>query len=340
MDQNNEQNTYYLQIISVCLVMISAVIITVAFAKLKSVLVPITMAFFLYNMLLPIKNYLDKKAYIPNAASIFMTSVIALFFTIGLGAFITNSIRNMGKGMRLYEDKVQKLLDSNSLGFLDGFKNFNIESSSNIINVIETISKEAMNLAGNFTLIFIFLIFFLIGSERGASKSNSLISEVKQSISNYIWIKFAISFGTAVVVGFFLTFIKLEMAITFAFMIFLLNFIPNLGSIIATLIPLPIAYLQFGMGIEFAMVLIVPGIIQLVVGNILEPRFMGNSLGLHPITVLFFLIFWGIVWGPMGMFLAVPLTSVLKIISSKIKGLGFLAHLLEGELSKLQPTRQ
>jgi AI-2 transport protein TqsA len=123
-----------------------------------------------------------------------------------------------------------------------------------------------------------------------------------------------------------------ELAVMFAMLTFLLNFIPSIGSIVAVIIPLPVILLQYGFGWQFWFVLAFAGMVQFVIGNVLEPKMMGESLGLHPVTVLLFLMFWGLVWGIPGMFLAVPITAILKIVLCRIPTTVPVANLLAGKL--------
>ena len=117
---------------------------------------------------------------------------------------------------------------------------------------------------------------------------------------------------------------------TFGILAFLLNFIPSIGSIIATLLPIPIAAAQFQSPWPIVYVVAVPGIIQNVIGNIIDPKIMGDELNLHPITVLLALSFWGLLWGITGMFLATPITAVLRIVLMQFKPIG---KLLAGDFS-------
>lgn len=102
-----------------------------------------------------------------------------------------------------------------------------------------------------------------------------------------------------------------------AFLIFILNFIPTIGSLIATLFPALFCLLQFGEFSQFATVLTVVGSIQLLVGNIIEPKVMGNSLNLSPLVALISLSFWGTLWGITGMVLSIPITVIIVIILSQ-----------------------
>ena len=132
--------------------------------------------------------------------------------------------------------------------------------------------------------------------------------------------------------GLILWFLGIELAMVFGLLAFILNFIPNVGSIIATLLPLPMVLVhpEFSW-FMFLAALFVPGTIQMVIGNVLEPKMLGESLELHPITVLLSLIFWGILWGIPGMLLAAPITAVLKILLEHLELTKPLARLLEGD---------
>ena len=124
-------------------------------------------------------------------------------------------------------------------------------------------------------------------------------------------------------------------AITFGAFAFILNFIPTLGSIVSTLLPTPV--LLFTPGIStgtMVLALVIPGIIQLAVGNVVEPKLMGRSLDLHPITILLALIFWGMIWGFEGMILGVPITAVVKIIFEKTETTVPVANLMAGRVGE------
>ena len=135
---------------------------------------------------------------------------------------------------------------------------------------------------------------------------------------------------TGVLIGVILTFFSVDLAIMFAIFTVLLNFIPSVGSIVATLLPVPVLFFQYGLHWQFVCILILIALVQLLIGNIIEPKLLGDSMGLHPITILGFLVFWGLAWGVAGMFLAVPITVILKIILHKIEPTRPVAELMAG----------
>jgi len=128
-----------------------------------------------------------------------------------------------------------------------------------------------------------------------------------------------------------------DLALMFGLLAFLLNFIPNIGSIIATLLPLPMVLVQSdATALSITLAVAVPGAVQLTVGNVIEPKLIGDALELHPVTVLLALILWGMLWGGVGMVLAAPLTAIIKILLDGTERTRPIARLLAGDLTDLR----
>ena len=122
------------------------------------------------------------------------------------------------------------------------------------------------------------------------------------------------SFLTGILSFFVMTLIGIDFAPFWALLIFLFNFIPTIGSILGVLFPTLLALVQFEQGGVFVATLILLLVVQLFVGNFLEPRLVGKSLNLSPMVILFSLVFWGQVWGVIGMLLCVPLMVMLNLV--------------------------
>jgi AI-2 transport protein TqsA len=161
--------------------------------------------------------------------------------------------------------------------------------------------------------------------------------DVVQKIRRYLGIHVVISIVTGVLVWATLAIIGLELAGVFGVLAFLLNFIPSIGSIIVTFLPIPIAVVQFQSSPwMIVLVVAIPGIIQNLLGNIIEPKLMGEGLDLHPVTILLALSFWGYLWGIVGMFLAAPITAAIRIVLMQFDTFQPIANLLAGDFSKPQ----
>ncbi len=229
---------------------------------------------------------------------------------------------------------------------------FNLESLPSVkqfVNDIEIgplISKlviSVTNMLGNVFLVPIYVLFLML--EQGTFRKKiaaifpdqnqrgsilSILSHTQDDIQTYLWIKTITSTITGVVSYIVLLIVGVDFAGFWAFTIFLLNFIPTIGSIIATFFPALIALIQFDTMIPFAVVLLGVGAIQLVVGNFLEPKLMGNTLNLSPLVVMLSLTLWGSIWGIAGMFLSVPITVIMLIIFAHFERTRYIAVLLSG----------
>jgi predicted PurR-regulated permease PerM len=118
---------------------------------------------------------------------------------------------------------------------------------------------------------------------------------------------------------------KVDFPVLWAFIIFLLNYIPYIGSFFATLFPSVFAMFQYQSFFMLIWLFLAIQVVQVAVGNVLEPKIMGRSLNLSPLGVMLALTFWGIIWGVLGMFLSVPITSVMVITFSRIESTRFIA---------------
>jgi AI-2 transport protein TqsA len=127
-----------------------------------------------------------------------------------------------------------------------------------------------------------------------------------------------------------------EFAWVFALLAFLLNFVPSVGAIIASLLPLPVILLSPEMSLTAKLLAFaIPAAIQFVIGSFVQPRVQGHALDLHPVVIVLALIFFGMIWGLMGAFLATPITAVVRIIFARIPITRPLADMLAGNLDVL-----
>ncbi len=214
-----------------------------------------------------------------------------------------------------------------------------VDMRNYIFNIVTNAFGTILGLISSMFFVIIFVIFLLMGRDP-YSHHSPVYSEVVQKIRRYVGIKLVISAITGLLVWATLTLIGLELAGAFGILAFLLNFIPSIGSIIATLLPIPIAVVQFQSS-PWLIVLVVaiPGAIQNLLGNMIEPKLQGEGLNLHPVTVVLALSFWGLLWGIVGMFLAAPITAALRIFLMQYDTLRPIGKLLAGDLSPAEmPT--
>jgi AI-2 transport protein TqsA len=172
--------------------------------------------------------------------------------------------------------------------------------------------SSLLDFLGDFFLVVIFVGFLVFSS----FDYKGILQEMNEKISAYISIKAMISFGTGLCIALVCWAFGVDFPLFWATLGFLLNFIPSVGSIIATVPPVLLAFIQLdstGLAAAFAVTMVA---IQFVLGNVLEPKMMGEKLAVNPVALMLGLIFWGFLWGLPGMFLAAPLMALLKILAS------------------------
>lgn len=194
---------------------------------------------------------------------------------------------------------------------------------------ISVVSQALVNLVSTSVVVLIYVFFLLLGSPTYASAGT--VREIDSQIRGYLSLKTLISIATGAVFGLTLYLFGVPMALSFGVLAFLLNFIPNIGPMVASLLPIPLILLDPSGNILWMIAVITAtSLVQLISGNVVEPKMMGNSSDLHPVTILLALMFWGMMWGIIGMFLATPITAAIKIVLERFEPTRQLANVMAG----------
>lgn len=318
-----------------CLLVLTGIALTMALIYTRPVLVPLSFAVFVYVVTTPFLRWLNRRLKMPRAAAIALTFLVVFVTLALLVLLVATSLDAFFQGAHVYKDRILSFLDSivvfaESYGIEINDQLLRREVSSlPFFSFARTLTGGVFSFFGNFTLVIVFIMFLLLGERRQAKKPY-LFEEVQNKVSRYVATKLLTSLSTGVLVGAILVSYGVELAFMFAVLTMLLNFIPSIGSVIATILPIPVLLLQFGLTWPFWIVLGLTSLVQFSIGNGVEPKMLGESLELHPIAVLFFLIFWGLVWGIPGMFLAVPITAVLRIVFQKFEATRPVSDILAG----------
>lgn len=202
----------------------------------------------------------------------------------------------------------------------------NIDIASFLTGILDDLTSTI----GDLVMIIIYIIFLLIeevifirkiklisSSNKQYYNIQSVLEQIHHSINRYVLMKTMVSISTGVMSYFVLLLLGVDFPVFWAFLIFILNYIPYVGSLIATLLPALFAIFQFDNGWYFFYVLIPVEAVQIFNANFLEPRIMGRSLNLSPLVVVLSLTIWSSIWGILGMLLSVPIMSVLTIIMAQ-----------------------
>tara|TARA_B100001248_G_C27399656_1_gene469072 strand:+ start:7880 stop:8881 length:1002 start_codon:yes stop_codon:yes gene_type:complete len=332
-------NTSYDKINNVCLIIIASVATVSALIYTKIVLIPFVISVFFFAAISPLIKMIQTKLKAPRPVAVVTCFLILGIVTALTWLLVIQSFMSFYDGIDTYKAKAIGMVEDISIWA--GTYGFELEPdfiqqeimSLPLVDWIKEFTGGLASFLGNAFLIFVFTIFLIIGEKHGNLVKESLWMDVKTKVSRYIIIKFFSSFLTGVSVCILLLFFNVELAFVFAFITFLLNFIPNVGSIVAATLPMPIILLNQGLGITFFAVLTGQMIIHTIIGTIVEPKLLGERMDLHPIAILMFLIFWGLVWGIPGMFLAVPITAVFKFLFARIESTKAFSEILAGRIS-------
>ncbi len=302
----------------------------------RALLVPFMIAVAIWYLINILSDYYHRitigKWQLPRVVSYIaslLTIILVLNFLIGM---ISSNIAEVRDAAPLYQENFLKLTAKIfAMAGID--KEPNIAQVINQINLTPFITNLAgtlASLAGSASLIMIYVLFLMLeqkyfkvklarllkGSEHRETVF-TILEQISLDVKTYIGVKTFVSALTGGACYLVLVAVGVNNASFWAFFIFLLNFIPTVGSMLAVLFPALLSLVQFDTFTPFLIVISGLVIIQMVIGNILEPKLMGSSLNLSPLVVLLSLSLWGSIWGIAGMFLSVPFTVILMIIFSQ-----------------------
>jgi predicted PurR-regulated permease PerM len=329
---------------------------------LSSVILPVVVAVLMTFSFMPVILKLNRKLKIPWILLVLIIDIILLFAIFGLSSLLVSSLSTIIAEYPKYESRFMSIYKLTAATFnlqFDDGKSF-IDNLWSVLQVREYVQKLAVFLSsGLFTFAKYFLViillftFLLIEIKSTGKKINSafhsktrskvfrIIQQVISETVRYLSIKFFISLATGILVFIGTSIVGMDFPIVWGFLAFIMNFIPTFGSIISTLLTTLFATLQFYPAwgkIIYIFILLLS--INMILGNILEPRIEGNHLGLSPFVILVSLSLWGWLWGFVGMILAVPMTVIIKIVCENFSILNPIAVLLGNGIARKPATQK
>lgn len=311
----------------------------------SNILVPFLLSAFIAIACSPVIEWASRHR-VPRWASITLVILLILVFGFMLAGLVGQSLTDFRQNLPTY--KVQL---NNQFAWLIGqLARYNIEFDRTM--VLEQLDPSlAMSVATNFLsgmggvlsnlfLIILTVIFMLFEAHSMPARLHVALADPQmkmhhidrfiRSVNSYLVIKTLVSLGTGVFIGIWLYALDLDHFLLWAVLAFLLNFIPNIGSIIAAIPAVLIALLQLGVG-GAGLTALGFLLVNTVMGNVVEPRLMGKGMGLSTLVVFLSLIFWGWLLGSVGMLLSVPLTMIVKIGLESKQETAWLAVLLSSD---------
>ena len=334
-----------------CIVAIS---IVTALIYGKSLLIPFIFALLLWFLSRKLRLTFNRIKFVNNFFPSWMkntvSSLVILSLLVVISKILTSNINTLASASQNYDTNIGSIIESLSLYLsVDLVETLKIQLGNiNFGNILSLIFNSLTELFGNLFMIIIYVLFIFLeevnfhkklllafSTKNKQDKISAVIDEIEASVTNYLGLKTLVSLSTGFLSYLVLLFIGIDAPIFWAFLITLLNYIPTIGSLIATVFPATYCLLQFGELYPFVLVLILVGLIQIIIGNILEPRLMGNSLNISSLATLITLSIWGSIWGITGMFLSVPISVILIIILSQFPSTRPVAIMLsdKGEIN-------
>ena len=328
----------------------------------SEVMIPVAFALFIFAFVNPIMEKLSKLK-IPSGLSIVFIMVFVIAIFLILGYLIRILVNLLIAKLPYYAERVKAvdtLLSQYIIDYVDDIpKDFSIIGSLNVdwysflMGWLTSISSRVLSLLSDVMIILITLMFllferstfmpkisFALDKEKG-QKLSSLLGKINKQISKYLALKTIISLLTGIC--FYLTALVtgLDFALLWGFLAFVLNYIPTIGSIIATGLTIFMAVIQFTPNwIMIVYVAVLTISIEMVLGNIIDPRIQGVQLNISPLMILISLSFWGYIWGIAGMFLAVPVMSIIQIICLMVPSLKPVAIILSSGKSYVREYKE
>jgi AI-2 transport protein TqsA len=330
------------------------IIVVAGMREAQDLLVPFLLSGFIAIVAAPALFYL-KGHRIPTGIALLLVILAIVGTGMLLGVLIGNSIEDFSSQLPTYQAKL-KAQTASMLQWLGGMGiHLPEQTLSGFLDPARAMKMAAQGLSSlgglltNTFLILLTVIFILLEASSFPGKLNRILNDPERSlghferfvekIKRYMAIKTATSLLTGAVISIWLAVVGVDYAVLWGVLAFFLNYVPNIGSIIAAVPAVLLALVQLGTGgalwtgLGYLLV-------NNLVGNIIEPRYMGKGLGLSPLVVFLSLVFWGWVLGTVGMFLSVPLTMTIRIALDSRDDTRWLAILLGPEIGEEEGTEK
>lgn len=326
------------------LILAASIVILVAGLKAAAQLIlPFLVAVFLAIISTPFVVWLQGRK-VPAWLAVAVTIVIDLAVIAVLGLVVGRSVNEFTDAAPRYQERAQGLATS-ILATLDAhgvdtsqWRPLQAVNPGALFDMVGTTLSAVTAVLSNTFVVLLLLIFMLFEVTAfpaklttafgGHSENAERFTAVTRQIQRYLGIKTLVSLATGLAAGLWVAAFGLGVPLLWGLMAFIFNFVPNIGSIVAAVPPVVLALMQFGIwpavGVAAGYV-----VINVVLANFLEPYLMGRRLGLSTLVVVLSLVFWGWVWGPVGMILSVPLTMVVKIALENTPDLRWIAVMLD-----------
>jgi predicted PurR-regulated permease PerM len=309
------------------------------------IVVPFLLAMFIAIIASPPLFFLQRRG-VPKGLAMLLVIIVIAMAAFLITALMGKSLSDFSAAVPSYSERLSQEMERIQLQLgrwgieIPEEARLDIFDPSAIMRLAGTIFSSLRNMLTNTFLIFMTVVFILLETssipvklQQIAKNPQSAMAQLQtftHNINRYVTIKTTLSLATGIIVAIWLQIIGVDYALLWGLLAFLLNYIPNIGSIIAAIPAVLVAFVQGGLQLTM---LTAAGylVVNIVIGNLLEPRIMGRGLGLSTLVVFISLIFWGWILGPVGMLLSVPLTMMIKVVLESNAETAWIGVLLGSE---------
>ena len=273
---------------------------------------------------------------LPRWFSILIVVIILLIISSTFPLVISGSFVEFTQQLPFYEKKAQSLIEQSTTWMNDfgvGEMLPGLFDPAEALGYVQRFLAAMGGILSRYFLILLLVIFILVDVPRSLNYGNSAAGQITRTIQHYFAIKTFTSFLTGLAIAVWLMILDVQYPMLWGFLAFLFNFVPNIGSVIASLPALFLATIFQGYGVAL-IVMIGYVVINVGISNGLEPRILGQQLGLRFVWIFLSLILWGWILGPVGMLLAVPLTMTLRIVLENHRSSEWIALILMPDKTK------
>ncbi len=316
----------------------------------QSILIPFIFAILIWNLLSTTAHFFQRVPvigqFIPHSIAVLISCFLTFWIFLGLGTILTENTQKIISSTASLQNKISMLLKSFfNQGYADVIQN--ILGKVNVQEIILGFYSAISNLMSSVFLMFLFVVFFFIEQnyfstklekmfpkKQEYTKAINLLKTIPMQIQFYLGLKTFFSAFTGFIIYLILEVMGVDFAPFWGILVFFMNFIPNIGSIVMTIIITVVAYFQW-MDIGKVTILFLAQLgVHVLIGNFLETHYLGRTMHLSPLFILISLCFWGMIWGGTGLFLAVPMTVLLMIVLGSFESTRVFALMLseKGEL--------
>lgn len=317
------------------------VIVLAGIRATAALLIPFVLAVFLSVITFPLVQWLQRRR-VHRGLAVAATMLAVLAVLAGPGLLVVTAVRQFASAAPGYEARLRRIY-TQGLAWLQE-RNVDTTPLNAYLDPAQLLNLLVTTLSGAATLLTMALLVVLISAfmlfeaadiearRPGVlpDRARRQLARIARDMQSWLWVKTIISLATGVAAGLWVAAIGVDFALLWGLAAFLLNYIPNLGSLIAAFPPALIALIQFG---PWAAALVAAGYLAINIGfgSFLEPYLMGRRVGLSPLVVLLSVVAWGWMWGIPGMLLSVPITMTVKIaLEHSSENLRWLPTLMEG----------